>query len=214
MYQYHTHHILYTTLVKHFKNVNFHFFCLYLSYPFFLYFYLSLYTPLSLFPPLSLFSPLYTGIGDIPTVTTTILEGLSCVVNRYAEEGVDGLTTPYQVMERLSTDRGYRFLVTTGTCTCLRRQFEAFNQQARCLSDDTFFNGLGGVDGIFWELYIYVMISVATFVLAFLQISTMQLACERQIYKIRLAYYRAVLRQDIGWFDLNASGELTSRLNE
>uniref|UniRef100_A0A1X7TB27 ABC transmembrane type-1 domain-containing protein n=1 Tax=Amphimedon queenslandica TaxID=400682 RepID=A0A1X7TB27_AMPQE len=42
----------------------------------------------------------------------------------------------------------------------------------------------------------------------------MQLACERQVYKIRLAYYRAVLHQDIGWFDLNASGELTSRLND
>ena len=41
-----------------------------------------------------------------------------------------------------------------------------------------------------------------------------QTACERQLYKIRLNYYRAILRQDIGWFDGNPSGELASRLSE
>ena len=41
-----------------------------------------------------------------------------------------------------------------------------------------------------------------------------QLAAERQVYKIRLLFYQAILRQNIGWFDSNPSGELSSRLTE
>ena len=36
----------------------------------------------------------------------------------------------------------------------------------------------------------------------------------RCISVIRLLYDRAILRQDIGWFDLNSSGELNSRMSE
>ena len=142
-------------------------------------------------------------------------QGISCAVISYADDNIDGLDTPYKVIQRLATDGDYMFMVTSNACSrCLSAQFEDFNEEARCLSDDTFFRGLGGVDGIFWQLGLYGIITVATFITAFFQISTMQLACERQVHKIRLAYYRAVLHQDIGWFDLNASGELTSRLNE
>ena len=56
--------------------------------------------------------------------------------------------------------------------------------------------------------------AVGTFLCACIQIFFYQMACERQLYKIRLYYYRAILRQDIGWFDSNPSGELASRLNE
>ena len=149
-------------------------------------------------------------------LSDSILTGLSCVVISYANDSIDGLNTPFEVLQRLATDNGYMFQVTSNACSrCLQAQFRDFNEEARCLSNDVFFNGDGSVgDGVFWQLYLYGIITAATFILAFLQISTMQLACERQVYKIRLAYYRAVLHQDIGWFDLNASGELTSRLNE
>ncbi|KAL5517017.1 hypothetical protein EMCRGX_G002482 [Ephydatia muelleri] len=56
--------------------------------------------------------------------------------------------------------------------------------------------------------------AVGTFLCACIQIFFYQMACERQLYKIRLYYYRAILRQDIGWFDSNPSGELASRLND
>ena len=63
-------------------------------------------------------------------------------------------------------------------------------------------------------VYIFIGIAVAVFILAFLQISLFQAACERQVKKIRLAFYRAVMRQEIGWFDANPTGELSSRLAE
>ena len=155
-----------------------------------------------------------SGLNDILN-NASLNQGISCAVISYANDNIDGLDTPYKVIQRLATDGDYMFMVTSNACSrCLSAQFEDFNEKARCLSDDTFFKGLGGVDGVFWQLYLYGIITVATFILAFIQISTMQLACERQVHKIRLAYYRAVLHQDIGWFDLNASGELTSRLNE
>ena len=60
----------------------------------------------------------------------------------------------------------------------------------------------------------FVLIAVGVFVVGFFQITTFQLACERQVHKMRLCFYRAILRQDIGWFSTNPSGELTSRLSE
>ena len=62
--------------------------------------------------------------------------------------------------------------------------------------------------------YVFIGIAVAVFILAFLQISLFQAACERQVKKIRLAFYRAIMRQEIGWFDANPTGELSSRLAE
>ena len=55
---------------------------------------------------------------------------------------------------------------------------------------------------------------MGVFLASYIQVFFYQTACERQLYKIRLYYYRAILRQDIGWFDSNPSGELASRLSE
>lgn len=40
------------------------------------------------------------------------------------------------------------------------------------------------------------------------------LSCERQVNKLRREFLKAILRQEIAWFDENQSGELTSRLSE
>lgn len=37
---------------------------------------------------------------------------------------------------------------------------------------------------------------------------------ERQVRVIRKSLFRAILRQEIGWFDVYKSGELTNRLTE
>ena len=63
-------------------------------------------------------------------------------------------------------------------------------------------------------IYKLIGIAVGVFVASYIQVFFYQMACERQLYKIRLYYYRAILRQDIGWFDSNPSGELASRLSE
>ena len=64
------------------------------------------------------------------------------------------------------------------------------------------------------SVYSFVGLSLGTFLVSLVQIFFYQTACERQLYKIRIYYYRAILRQDIGWFDSNPSGELASRLSE
>ena len=43
---------------------------------------------------------------------------------------------------------------------------------------------------------------------AFLNISA-----ERQASRVRKAYFRAMLRQEVGWYDSISSGELTTRLS-
>ena len=138
------------------------------------------------------------------------IEGASCVIFTFANESD---TTVYEVMNEASTD-GANIRASSRRCDCLRDAFNEFSTEARCLSTNDFIYGEGGLDGILWQIYIFIIIAGAVLIAAYIQISFIQTACERQIQKIRLNYYRAVLRQDIGWFDVNPSGEVSSRLNE
>ena len=83
-----------------------------------------------------------------------------------------------------------------------------FGDSARCLTDGEFTDEI-----VIFSIY-FVAIAVVAFVFGYLEITFFQMACERQVRKIRLEFYRAVLKQNIGWFDNNPSGELASRLNE
>ena len=83
-----------------------------------------------------------------------------------------------------------------------------FGSSAKCLTDGEFTD-----EAQLFSIY-FVIIAVAVFFFAYIQISFFQTACERQVRKIRLLFYQAVLRQNIAWFDSNPSGELASRLNE
>jgi len=76
------------------------------------------------------------------------------------------------------------------------------------LTDDDFLQRINT------QVYIFLGIAAGVFIVAGLQIMSYQLAAERQVYKIRLQLYQAILRQNIGWFDTNPSGELFSRLTE
>jgi len=49
---------------------------------------------------------------------------------------------------------------------------------------------------------------------AWLQVTLFQFSSERQVKRIRTLFFRAVLRQEISWFDVHSSGELGSRLNK
>ena len=83
-----------------------------------------------------------------------------------------------------------------------------FGEAAECVTDDEF------IDQVVLYCIYFVAIAVAVFIFAYIEISFYQMACERQVRKIRLHFYRSVLHQNIGWFDSNPSGELASRLNE
>lgn len=56
--------------------------------------------------------------------------------------------------------------------------------------------------------------SIFLFVFIVFQIACLESAAERQTHKLRQSYFKAVLRQEIAWFDEQQSGEVASRLTE
>ena len=82
------------------------------------------------------------------------------------------------------------------------------SSQTECLTNDDFLQIINT------QVYIFLGIAGVVFIAATLQITLYQLAAERQVYKIRLLFYQAILRQNIGWFDSNPSVDIASRLTE
>lgn len=60
----------------------------------------------------------------------------------------------------------------------------------------------------------YVYLAIGNLVVAYGQMTLWSLAATRQVKKMRLAFFRSVLKQDIGWFDTTDPGQLNSRLTE
>uniref|UniRef100_A0A8D0G3B9 Bile salt export pump n=1 Tax=Strix occidentalis caurina TaxID=311401 RepID=A0A8D0G3B9_STROC len=60
----------------------------------------------------------------------------------------------------------------------------------------------------------YAGIGCAVLMLGYLQICFWVMAAARQIQKIRKAYFRKVMRMDIGWFDCTSVGELNTRISD
>lgn len=77
-----------------------------------------------------------------------------------------------------------------------------------CLDDDGF------TDIIVVQCLIYSGIALGVVLLSYFQVWCFQMAAAKQVHQIRLHFYRAILHQDIGWFDANPGGELSSRLSE
>uniref|UniRef100_A0A8B9THA1 Multidrug resistance protein 1 n=1 Tax=Anas platyrhynchos TaxID=8839 RepID=A0A8B9THA1_ANAPL len=62
--------------------------------------------------------------------------------------------------------------------------------------------------------YDYSALAAGVLVAAYLQTSFWTLAAGRQIKKIREKFFHAIMRQEIGWFDVNDVGELNTRLTD
>ncbi|KAM5303115.1 ATP-dependent translocase ABCB1 isoform 2-T2 [Glossophaga mutica] len=60
--------------------------------------------------------------------------------------------------------------------------------------------------------YYYSAIGAGVLVAAYIQVSFWCMAAGRQIYKIRKQFFHAIMRQEIGWFDMHDVGELNTRL--
>ncbi|XP_053914028.1 ATP-dependent translocase ABCB1 isoform X2 [Cuculus canorus] len=60
--------------------------------------------------------------------------------------------------------------------------------------------------------YYYSGIAAGVLIAAYIQTSFWTLAAGRQIKKVREKFFHAIMRQDIGWFDVNDVGELNTRL--
>ena len=55
----------------------------------------------------------------------------------------------------------------------------------------------------------YVLIGCAVLVLSYCQTSFWMMSAERQVHRIRKAFFKAVMGQDIGWFDTSDPGEVS-----
>ncbi|XP_060052280.1 ATP-dependent translocase ABCB1 isoform X2 [Erinaceus europaeus] len=62
--------------------------------------------------------------------------------------------------------------------------------------------------------YYYSGIGAGVLVAAYIQVSFWCLAAGRQIFKIRKQFFHAIMRQEIGWFDMHDVGELNTRLTD
>ena len=85
---------------------------------------------------------------------------------------------------------------------------ESFSTLTTCLDDSLF------IEEINKQIYIFIGIAVGALLVAIVGVWLFQTAAERQVHRIRLCYYKAILRQDIAWFDSNPTGEVASRLSK
>lgn len=58
----------------------------------------------------------------------------------------------------------------------------------------------------------FIGIGVGVLILGYGQVTCWMIASERQTHRIRKQCYSNILRQDVGWFDVQESGELNSRI--
>ncbi len=79
---------------------------------------------------------------------------------------------------------------------------------AKCLENDEF------IDEVDYYVLLFAIIAVVVFITSFIQILFFQFPAERRIFELKKQFYRAILRQNIGWFDTNPTGELSNRLSE
>ncbi len=83
-----------------------------------------------------------------------------------------------------------------------------FSSGNKCLDNVDF------IEKVNLLLFYFIGITGGVFILSFFQLSLFQTACERQVKKIRLAYYKSIMRQEIEWFDYNSCGEIACRMAE
>ncbi|CAH8573835.1 unnamed protein product [Heterobilharzia americana] len=69
-------------------------------------------------------------------------------------------------------------------------------------------------ENIYGTVKWFAVLGAAMFVAAFLQDFCMNISASRQINRIRLLYFKSILRQDIPWFDEQSSGALISKLSQ
>lgn len=82
-----------------------------------------------------------------------------------------------------------------GDCVSISNKNEPFQLFSRYAY---YYSGLGG----------------GVLVAAYIQVSFWTLAAGRQIKKIRQNFFHAILRQEMGWFDIKGTTELNTRLTE
>ncbi|CAF3981501.1 unnamed protein product [Rotaria sordida] len=117
---------------------------------------------------------------------------------------------------------------TFDLCKVNLTQYEQFCPPGVELTPDNFLNeiikcnvtgvnGTGSPDflGKIREQSIWLTImGCATIVLGYFQVSFWSIACERQTRRLRETFFRSILSKEIAYFDINKTGQLSTRLTE
>ena len=98
--------------------------------------------------------------------------------------------------------------VITATSTLSTIIDVCYQSTSQCLNNDKFIHDINIM------VIKTLLFGAAIFVFGTIQVTLFQAACERQVKKIRLAFYKAILSQEIGFFDVNSTGELSSSISE
>ncbi|XP_071446041.1 ATP-dependent translocase ABCB1-like [Hetaerina americana] len=64
-----------------------------------------------------------------------------------------------------------------------------------------------------FSLY-YFYIGIGVLIASYVQTFCWEMASERQVHHLRSLFFSQVLRQNIGWFDMNQSGDLSTKLSD
>ncbi|EGC38102.1 ABC transporter B family protein [Dictyostelium purpureum] len=69
------------------------------------------------------------------------------------------------------------------------------------------------VDEVTKNALLFIYIGIGVFVCSYMEVTFWMLAGERQAVRCRKAYFKAILRQEIGWYDITKSSELSTRIS-
>ena len=100
-------------------------------------------------------------------------------------------------------------LVTeNSTYTTVIRGCDGGRSTLQCITNDQFISEMNTI------IFYFIAIGGGTLLFTYIQIWFFQTASERQVHKIRLSFYRSILKQEIGWFDSVPTGEISNSLAE
>lgn len=60
----------------------------------------------------------------------------------------------------------------------------------------------------------YSIMGFVVLVAAYMQVAFWTLAAGRQVKRLRKKFFHSIMKQEIGWFDVNETGQLNTRLTE
>ncbi|KAI6222555.1 Multidrug resistance protein 1A [Aphelenchoides besseyi] len=69
-------------------------------------------------------------------------------------------------------------------------------------------------DSVITYTIYYLILGVLMLITSYIQIACWEVFAERVVYSLRRSYLKAILRQEIAWFDTAQTGNLTARLND
>ncbi|CAL8095664.1 unnamed protein product [Calicophoron daubneyi] len=79
-------------------------------------------------------------------------------------------------------------------------------------------NGFLATDFFAQTVYVgtqwFALLGIGLFISGFLQSLFFQISSRRQVRRIRSLYFKAIMRQDVSWFDTQSSGSLISKLSQ